>query len=66
MRELRAALDGATVLAAEDVGWRGDFIEAEGFGYLAVRSLLDLPISFPMITGVPRPLTGGVLSSAKR
>lgn len=62
MRELRAALQGSRVVTAEDVGWRGDFVEAEAFAYLAVRSLRGLPISFPATTGVPRPMTGGVLS----
>ncbi len=62
MRELRAALQGSRVVTAEDVSWRGDFIEAEAFAYLAVRSLRGLPISFPATTGVPRPMTGGVLS----
>lgn len=49
------------VAAAEDIGWRGDFIEAECFGYLAVRALRDLPISFPSTTGVTRPLKGGTI-----
>lgn len=66
MRELRTALKGAHVITAEDAGWRGDFIEAEAFAYLAVRSLRGLPISFPMTTGAPRPMPGGVLSSANR
>lgn len=64
MLELRAALPEARVVTAEDAGWRGDFIEAEAFAYLAVRSLRGLPISFPTTTGVPRPLTGGVLATA--
>jgi anhydro-N-acetylmuramic acid kinase len=62
MRELRAALGAATVIAAEDAGWRGDFIEAEAFAYLAARSLRGLPISFPTTTGVRRPMSGGTLS----
>jgi anhydro-N-acetylmuramic acid kinase len=66
MRDLRAALQGAKVIAAEDAGWRGDFIEAEAFAYLAVRSLRGLPISFPLTTGVRRPMTGGVLSPLRR
>lgn len=66
MRELRAALSGAKVITAEDAGWRGDFIEAEACAYLAVRSLRGLPISFPMTTGARRPMSGGVLSTAKR
>jgi anhydro-N-acetylmuramic acid kinase len=62
MNELRAALDFTGVLTAEAAMWRGDFIEAEAFAYLAVRSLRGLPISFPATTGVARPTTGGVLS----
>ncbi len=47
------------VLTAEQVGWRGDAIEAEAFAYLAARTLKGLPISFPGTTGAPRPLAGG-------
>ena len=54
---------GAEILPAEDLGWRGDAIEAECFAFLAVRTLRGLPISFPGTTGVPAPMTGGVLSS---
>jgi anhydro-N-acetylmuramic acid kinase len=49
----------------EAVGWNGDATEAEGFAYMAVRSLKGLPISFPGTTGAPRPLTGGVLHPAR-
>jgi anhydro-N-acetylmuramic acid kinase len=44
---------------AEDVGWRGDAVEAECFAFLAVRVLRGLPISFPTTTGVKAPMTGG-------
>lgn len=46
---------------AENLGWNGDAVEAEGFAYMAVRHLRGLPISFPGTTGAPRPMTGGVL-----
>ncbi len=49
------------VMKAEDVGWDGDALEAQAFAYLAVRSVRGLPISFPGTTGVPKPMTGGVL-----
>ena len=49
----------AVVKTAEDMGWDGDAIEAQAFAYLAVRSKLGLPISFPATTGVPKPMTGG-------
>ena len=48
----------------EALGWNGDAIEAQGFAYMAVRSLAGLPISFPGTTGVPQPMTGGVLHPA--
>lgn len=50
---------GLPILTAEDVGWDSDAIEAQAFGYLAVRTLRGLPISFPRTTGVNIPLTGG-------
>jgi len=65
MAALRSALQGSNVLVAEEVGWRGDFIEAEAFAYLAVRSLRGLPFSFPKTTGAPRPMTGGALSARR-
>ena len=58
LAELRSRLQ-ASVKRAEDFGWAGDAIEAQAFGYLAVRSLLTLPLSWPTTTGVSRPITGG-------
>ncbi len=45
--------------ASDTLGWDGDAMEAEGFAYMAVRTLKGLPISFPGTTGVPHPLPGG-------
>ncbi len=59
--ELAARL-GESVMPAEAVGWRGDFLEAEAFAYLAVRSVKGLPLSLPATTGVPHPMTGGILN----
>ncbi|MGP1395770.1 MAG: anhydro-N-acetylmuramic acid kinase [Inquilinaceae bacterium] len=53
-----------TPAQAEDVGWRGDAIEAECFAFLAARTLRGLPISFPLTTGVPAPMTGGQIVGA--
>jgi anhydro-N-acetylmuramic acid kinase len=47
------------VIPAEQVGWRGDAIEAEAFAHLAVRTLRGLPLSFPSTTGVAAPTPGG-------
>ena len=55
---LQDRLDGVLV-PAEDCGFDGDAIEAQAFGFLAVRSARGLPLSFPGTTGVSRPLTGG-------
>jgi len=46
---------------AEDLGWNGDALEAQGFAYLAVRSLLGLSLTLPTTTGVPEAMTGGKL-----
>jgi len=50
------------IVSAEYVGWRGDDLEAEAFAYLAVRSALGLPLSYPGTTGVDEPMCGGVLA----
>ena len=42
-------------------GVDGDFIESQAFAYLAIRSFLKLPISFPKTTGCKTPTTGGNL-----
>ena len=63
MRRLHERL-GVPVDPVEAVGWNGDFLEAQAFGYLAVRSSLGLPLSLPTTTGVPHPMPGGELHRA--
>jgi anhydro-N-acetylmuramic acid kinase len=64
MRALRSRL-AAPVDPVEAVGWNGDALEAQCFGFLAVRVLRGMPTSFPGSTGVPAPLCGGVLVSGR-
>ena len=45
----------------DDLGVDGDFVESQAFAYLAIRSYLKLPISFPETTGVGEPCTGGTI-----
>ncbi len=61
MRALRGVL-GAPVDPVEAVGWDGDALEAQCFGFLAARVVAGLPLSFPGTTGVPRPLCGGQIT----
>lgn len=58
MAALRDAL-GVVVEPVEAVGWDGDALEAQCFGFLAARVAAGLPLSFPGTTGVPRPMLGG-------
>ncbi len=58
MTMLRSVLS-EPVDPVESVGWNGDALEAQCFGYLAVRVSKGLPLSFPGTTGVPAPMTGG-------
>jgi anhydro-N-acetylmuramic acid kinase len=62
MRMLRERLEPATVEAADALGWSADAIEAQAFGFLAARGLKGLPLSYPATTGVPIPMTGGVIA----
>src|ERR1700759_608374 len=62
IRNLRERLEPATVEAAETLGWSSDAIEAQAFGFLAARGLKGLPLSYPATTGVPMPMTGGIIA----
>jgi anhydro-N-acetylmuramic acid kinase len=64
LMQMLAARLGRPVAPVEAVGWEGDAIEAQAFAYLALRSRAGLPLSFPGTTGVPRPMSGGVLHRA--
>jgi anhydro-N-acetylmuramic acid kinase len=61
LRQAIADLAECPVRTAEDLGWRGDSIEAEAFAYLAARTARGLPISFPGTTGVGAPIGGGLI-----
>lgn len=61
---LLAMIADRTGLAPEpsdSLGWNGDAMEAEGFAYMAVRTLRNLPISFSGTTGCRAPVVGGVI-----
>jgi anhydro-N-acetylmuramic acid kinase len=62
LRMLRERLAPSTVETADALGWSGDAIEAQAFGFLAARGLRGLPLSYPATTGVPIPMTGGVVA----
>lgn len=70
-RHNAAIMDGLTarlnipVESVDSYRLNGDAMEAEGFGYMAVRRIKDLPISFPGTTGAPQPMAGGKIYSAE-
>ena len=43
----------------DDYEFDGDFIESQAFGYLAARSIYNLPISFPKTTRCLKSISGG-------
>ncbi|HBF29059.1 MAG TPA: anhydro-N-acetylmuramic acid kinase [Rhizobium sp.] len=65
MADLTAMADAkaATVLNADDLALDGDAMEAEAWAYLAVRSRMRLPLTFPGTTGVAEAVTGGVFAA---
>jgi len=64
-RTIMAGLEkllGLPVCSVDELQWDGDAMEAQGFAYMAVRTLCGLPISFPNTTGCNAPTIGGVLA----
>ena len=49
------------IFQIDNLGIDGDFIESQAFAYLAIRSFLQLPISFPETTGCKKPSSGGLM-----
>ena len=44
----------------DDYNINGDFVESQAFALLAIRSLLNLPLTFPKTTGCTIPTVGGI------
>ncbi len=53
------------VKSIDEFGIDGDFVESQAFAFLAIRSLLSLPISFPETTGCKNPISGGEIIKFK-
>ncbi len=64
LESIRKKVNGKIRLI-DDLGLNGDFVESQGFAYLAIRSYLGLYLSFPETTGANKPSTGGVLIKTK-
>ena len=58
-----AKISGISTIDIDDFKINGDLIEAYAFGYLAARSSLRLPISYPSTTGIDYPKSGGSITS---
>ena len=61
IKELKKIINKKKLLFIDDYDINGDFIESQAFAYLAIRSYLGLPISFPHTTGNKKPCSGGIL-----
>src|SRR3546814_3557098 len=46
MMHMLAELTGISIRPVIELGWNGDALEAQGFAYMAVRTLRGLPIRF--------------------
>ncbi len=53
---------GVPVDPVEAVGWDGDGLEAQCFGFLAARVAAGLPLTIPGTTGIHHPMTGGQIA----
>ncbi len=66
MEAMTRVLPKITIKSAEEIGLNGDAIEAEAFAFLGIRSLSNLPISFPKTTGINKSSCGGVFYYSNR
>ena len=60
LKKIKANLhSNLTLKLVDDYEVNGDFVESQAFAYLAVRSIMNAPISFPSTTGCKYPSSGG-------
>jgi anhydro-N-acetylmuramic acid kinase len=59
-----AELTGLKIAPIETMGCNGDVIEAQAFAYFAARFVRGMPLTYPEITGVTKPVVGGKLALA--
>ena len=65
IQRLKSVLDWE-IITANDYGLNNDMLEANAFGYLAVRHMKKLPLSCPSTTNLLSPCLGGFLFTANR
>ena len=56
---LKRALSGS-VQTVKELNMPQYNLDAAGYAFLAVRSLMNLPVTFPGTTGISEPMTGGI------
>ncbi len=56
---------GSEIKLIDNLGINGDFVESQAFAYLAIRSYIGLPISFPETTGTNKVCNGGIIAEPK-
>ena len=49
------------IISIDDLNIDGDYIESQAFAFLAIRTYLNLPISFPSTTNCKEPTVGGTI-----
>ena len=60
INSLKSKIDNR-VFQIDDLNIDGDYIESQAFAFLAIRSYLGLPISFPTTTNCKEPTHGGTI-----
>ena len=56
----KMVLNNITLEKIDKYGINGDFVESQAFGFLAIRSIMNLPFFFSQtITGCKKETTGG-------
>ena len=56
------SLKNFSIQLIDDYGVDGDYVESQAFAYIAIRSFLNLPITFPGTTGCKKPCSGGIIT----
>jgi len=62
MMRMLGEASGLAPRMMDELGFDGDFLEAQAFAYLSARVEAGLPLTFPGTTGVKKPTSGGKIA----
>ncbi len=61
INDINSLLPGENILISDELGWDSSYIESQAFAFISIRTLLNLPSSYPNSTGTKKQNICGII-----